>query len=766
MRTIEAISEVRIRGQRHGTVRAALCPDRWEAQSAVHRQKGGRRAADGRWRLRSRGVGALLLLGIAFGIAAGISGCRADSPENSTHAGAKPSAGADSEVRTRAFLEDHPVLSPNAKIETHELLLLEKANPPGPGDGGGRATWLRVSAASEDGFRTVWEPGAEPGSVPTLPVSSSARFEMLYEAGPLGIEPGGLLFIEPDPFWEWSPAQTRDPRGPGYVTATARASEIVLEPDGGAGRFVLSGRALRPGEQIEIVYGAGSAGAQVDRYQERGAQILIGVDATGDGTRAWLESLPTLDTEAREGVLLIATAPAELRPGETAELKLALVDAQGNAAHWPADASVTLETIPADDAPAAERLPAPAGSISGQRLRLAVGSEPGTRRYRVLGRGAIEGLTAEVNPIVVRDGARRLYWADLHGHSQHSDGTGRAADYFRYAREIGGLSAVALTDHDHWGVRPLDAAPDVASSLTQTAQRFNDPGRFVTLPGYEWTSWLHGHRHVLYFSEEDAEGHVEAPIYSAIDPATDDPAELWEALRGQPALTFSHHSAGEPVATNWSFRPDPELETIAEITSVHGMSEAHDAPLPILGGLAGLFVRDTLMRGARLGFIGSGDSHDGHPGLTQIAGGKGRGGLAGLFAEELSRGALLETLRARRTFATNGIRPWLSVHLDDVFMGGELAVADPATHPQRKDHLLRIRYEATAPVERIELIRSGVVASLPGGGELSIDLERRVPALRPGEFHYVRIIEQGRGVAWSSPVFATGPASGSEAPDL
>ena len=719
-----------------------------------------------------------LRIGVAMAISLvfGLGGCRADSPESAADSGVSPSTEAEVEELSRAFLSDHPVLSPNAKIETHALLLLEKANPPGPGDGGGRVAWLRVGSASENGFHTVWEqaePFSAPGdaaraarSVPALPVSSSARFEMLYEAGPLGIEPGGILFVEPDPFWEWSPAQTRDPSRPGYVTAAARSAEVVLEPDGGAGRFVVSGRALRPGEQIDLVYGAGPAGAVVDRYQERGAQILVGVDATGDGTRAWLDSLPTLDTVAREGVLLIATGPAELRPGETAELNLALVDAQGNAAPWPDDAAVTLEPAANEGASPAVLKAPPAGSLPGRRLELSVGPEQGTRRYRVLGQGAIEGLVAEVNPIVVREGARRLYWADLHGHSQHSDGTGRAEDYFRYAREIGGLSAVALTDHDHWGVRPLDAAPNVAAALNQTAQRFNDPGRFVTVPGYEWTSWLHGHRHVLYFDEAAAEKQIDAPIFSAIDPATDDPAELWAALRGRPALTFSHHSAGEPVATNWSFRPDPELETIAEITSVHGMSEAHDAPLPILGGLAGLFVRDTLMRGARLGFIGSGDSHDGHPGLTQIAGGRGRGGLAGLFAEELSRGALLDTLRNRRTFATNGIRPWLSVHLDGAFMGSELAVPDPQTQTERQDHTLRIRYEATAPIERVELVRSGIVASLPGDGGLSLELERRVPALRPGEFHYVRIIEQGRGVAWSSPIFAVESESGSEATDL
>jgi hypothetical protein len=59
--------------------------------------------------------------------------------------------------------------------------------------------------------------------------------------------------------------------------------------------------------------------------------------------------------------------------------------------------------------------------------------------------------------------------------------------------------------------------------IQRETRRFHEPGRFVTLLGYEWTSWIHGHRHVLYFEDE-------GPLLSSLDEATDDPAELWSAL--------------------------------------------------------------------------------------------------------------------------------------------------------------------------------------------------------------------------------------------
>ena len=57
----------------------------------------------------------------------------------------------------------------------------------------------------------------------------------------------------------------------------------------------------------------------------------------------------------------------------------------------------------------------------------------------------------------------------------------------------------------------------------------HDPGSFVALLGYEWTHWIFGHRHVVHFADD-------GPLHSWADPATDTPAELWDSLRGLPAL--------------------------------------------------------------------------------------------------------------------------------------------------------------------------------------------------------------------------------------
>jgi hypothetical protein len=294
-------------------------------------------------------------------------------------------------------------------------------------------------------------------------------------------------------------------------------------------------------------------------------------------------------------------------------------------------------------------------------------------------------------------------------------------------------------------VRFIDATPERWRRIRETTRRFHDPGRFVTLLGYEWTSWLHGHRHVLYFYDA-------GEVRSSMDPAYETPAQLWGALRGQLALTFAHHSAGGPIGTNWAFAPDPVLEPVTEIVSVHGSSEAADSPVVIYDPVAGNFVRDALDRGYRLGFVGSGDSHDGHPGLAHLERGPGRGGLAAILAEERTRESVLAALRARRVYATNGPRIALRARLDGHPMGSLLrSAAEGAADMQR----LELGAVTEEPIERVEMIRSGKLVPLPTQpGEREWSGSLSIPRLEAGEYLYLRVIQVDSGAAWSSPFYA------------
>jgi len=254
---------------------------------------------------------------------------------------------------------------------------------------------------------------------------------------------------------------------------------------------------------------------------------------------------------------------------------------------------------------------------------------------------------------------------------------------------------------------------------------------------------------VLWFGDEGA-------VVDSVAEESDSPQELWAALdaQGATALSFAHHPAGGPIAVNWDVAPDPRYEPVTEIVSVHGSSEAADSPGPIYDPVPGHTVRDALDRGYRLGFVGSGDSHDGHPGsyLPDPV----LGGMAAILAEERTREAVLAALRARRCYATNGPRILLRVALGPVPMGGVLGAAPG----EARSETLFVRAVGVAPLASVELVRSGrVVDGLALEGQLEVAVQREIEDLQPGEYVYARVVQQDGGAAWSSPIFieARGP---------
>ncbi len=611
-------------------------------------------------------------------------------------------------------------ISPDPRPEVVETLRADLRAERHPADGGGRA-WI------------------EGRPTPPVTAGGTGRFTILYQAGPLGIQPGGMLLVQVSPFWGWSTPQVTDPQGLGFTEVTG-PDDLRLEQRTLAAQLLgirVMGRALAEGERVRIVYGAGPAGARVDRYAERRSTFWIAVDGDGDGVRGLLPENPTVDVGPGPAAQLVLTLPTTARPGDSLRGTLAVLDGVGNAG-VPQEGRFRLRSEPAGlELPPEVRLQS---SDRGQAVVVGRARRAGVFRVEV---GGPDGLVGESNPVVVDPQIRRVLWGDLHGHSQISDGTGTPEDYFRYARDVAGLDVAALTDHDHWGMRPLALSPELWQEIKRQVRAFHEPGRFVTLLGYEWTSWIHGHRHVLFFGDEGR-------VRSSLDPAFEEPRQLWKALRGQPALTVAHHSAGGPIATDWSIAPDPELEPVTEIVSVHGSSEAADSPIPIYDAAAGNFVRDALGKGYRLGFVGSGDSHDGHPGLARLAGPS--GGLAAIQSETLTREGVLQALRSRRVYATNGPRIHLDATLAGCPMGAE--VSQRSLVGTEAGAELRVRLVAPSPLRRLDVVRSGRVAlSIAGAGERELSVERRLSGLTAGEYVYVRAVQEDDGAAWSSPFF-------------
>ncbi len=137
----------------------------------------------------------------------------------------------------------------------------------------------------------------------------------------------------------------------------------------------------------------------------------------------------------------------------------------------------------------------------------------------------------------------------------------------------------------------------VWEQYTATAEKFNEPGRFTAMIGYEWTSVPGGnnlHRNVLYRDGKDKAD--QAFPFSAWN--SEDPAKLWdwmakfEAKTGGQLIAIPHNAnlsngrmfelvdfGGGPLTRDYAEKR-ARYETLQEIVQTKGNSETHPVLSP------------------------------------------------------------------------------------------------------------------------------------------------------------------------------------------
>jgi hypothetical protein len=190
---------------------------------------------------------------------------------------------------------------------------------------------------------------------------------------------------------------------------------------------------------------------------------------------------------------------------------------------------------------------------------------------------------------------------------------------------------------------------------------------------------------------------------------------------------------------------DPAVERYMEIYSVWGYFED--------------LAWELLNQGARIGFTGGGDCHDGrvsfageHPerngeiGAGFFPGLKFRCGATAALLPRLDRPELIEALRERRIYATTGARILLDVAVAGTGMG-QAGACDGAPVVAAAAH-------GQAEIAALEVIRDGGSVHRHAPESPDAELSWTDGTADAGEHWYVIRVEQADGhVAWSSPVW-------------
>ena len=552
-----------------------------------------------------------------------------------------------------------------------------------------------------------WYGWAELAPADAVVAGSTGTWTLTYHVGQYGIDDGGSLKIAWRQLNDWGKPQTDDPEAPNYLTVTGTGDSTIrcrFDPRGHVRPWrkalILDffDEALAPGDRVQVVYGdtsGGSPGSVAQTFCEKTFEFRVLVDSHGGGEFVELRANPELEVIGGDAVKLVLIAPSLVQVGEPFDLLMKALDKWGNVAP-------RYEGVVRLDG---------AHGLTGLDSTIALRSEDGGL-IRVCGITAEtpgphvisatdgeNGLACRSNPILVADEMPefRPYWGDLHGQSEETVGTNSVEDYFRYARDV---SRLDISGHQGNAFQITKAT---WREICRCTREFNEPGRFVTFLGYEWSgNTPAGGDHNVYFLRDDEPihrcSHWQIVDKSDVDTDRFPLSELYRELRDREAITVPH-VGGRPANPAYH---DADVEPLIEIYSAWGQFE--------------WLLRDALERGYRVGFVAGSDDHKGRPGASYPGSSSFGvyGGLVCVYARELTREAVWEALRARRCYATSGQRILLDVRCGDCVMGGECRCEGPRE--------FRVRVVGTDEVERIELFAGTELAAVhPSAPEREAD---------------------------------------------
>ncbi len=340
--------------------------------------------------------------------------------------------------------------------------------------------------------------------------------------------------------------------------------------------------------------------------------------------------------------------------------------------------------------------------------------------------------------------AYRVYFGDLHGHSCLSDGKPTPDEYYTTLRDKAGLDFGALTDHDHGGVgKPELWCSGKWKQLTAAAEKYNQPGRFTAILGYERDSYPWYNNLVIYFASDDG-----VPLRGTRDgECTREELHRW--LAREDLLLVPHDTNFLSAGCDFLSMDTDDMTPLIQIYSRDSCTEYFGNPLHTGDDCEGGHWRDALEKGARMGVIGASDDHAGTPGLTVESLGYPRmyPGLTGVWAEDNTRESIFSALKARRCYGFMGGRITLDFRINGHYMGEEFTDAG--------DRAVWFRIDADAPVESVTVIKNGrdylILRSKTEA--LWYDYRSGARAERETDYYYIRVkLADGRA-AWSSPIW-------------
>lgn len=306
---------------------------------------------------------------------------------------------------------------------------------------------------------------------------------------------------------------------------------------------------------------------------------------------------------------------------------------------------------------------------------------------------------------ICRQDELQLYHGEVHCHTAFSDGTATPVEAMTYARDVGKVDFFATTEHSHY------ITEELYRSQREIADRFDDPGRFAALYGFEMT-WngncaLWGHMNVLGtdWMEDDING-------KGIP-------ELYERLRRDTSAVAMFNHPGLPWGNFHDFDDhSPDADRAVCLSEIKGAGYDRE------------YV-NSLTLGWHVAPVFNEDNHNydwttATPSTTYV------------LAPALTRENIMDAFRRRRTYSTGDPTMQIRFKMNGQWMGSHI------TDTEKLRIEADILTKCDDGIGNIELIGEDniVVSRVSVGALQSYRLRLIVPC--EYDYYYLRITSSGR----------------------
>jgi Protein of unknown function (DUF3604) len=569
------------------------------------------------------------------------------------------------------------------------------------------------------GFASLEPSGAfEAGSYQSL--------TLIYTAGAFGIDDTGSLKIGFRFATDFGPVQFDDAKAQGYTTIEASNGATLefkwefkrnIRPWSRSLYIGVVKHFLAPGDTITIRFGDrrfGSPGIRLQTYCEGEFEFHVLADPIATYDYVALPESPKIAIVPGPPVRWHAILPTLVRVGEPFCLAIKADDKWGNPSNLSAAELTVTSSVPVQGLPEKVQFESGKFSIVIADLKVAETCEI-TIGVRKIGGDDL----CRSNPMRVAAVEAELvhFWGDTHGQSNETLGTNSAREYFEFGRDKAFLDVMGHQGND------FQITGMFWSELNRLSREFDRSGRFVCIPGYEWSAntAVGGDRNVHFRNEgETIHRSSHAQIADLAD-MTDESADahtahvLFDRLQGKDCVVVAH--VGGRYA-DILYAHDPKLETAVEVHSAWGTFE--------------WILRDAFEKGYRVGIVANSDGHKGRPGACYPGASffGGQGGLTCFLAPRLDRDAIFEAMRRRHHYATTGNRMILSVtaELPD---NAEIFNRDPA-------------FDLTVAAQNRRLVMGDIARVTSDMAQLTIDVTGSAPIERIDIFDGLDLLETVR----------------------